>query len=672
MCIRDSSQMSSPCRTLQSIDGRRLSEGGALASSSPTTSQFESFANSSDDTGSQSDVRMGVVGVMAEAVLLSMGPRHQALCRSSGTELAKAFAALVHTKTVPIVAHLGKKRPAPVPSRTDSDTVTVGESSSTGTRSSGKTSPIQIRQVRLPRPLSTIAYINDDTTDARDDKVVALHNDSSVVVSSTEHTTSSGGSVCTSFPSELSFLKACRRPGMSAAAAYHRYQENIQLSLMSIGTSNQPDSDPAATPSPETSCGTLKWLTDQHTSAPTPLGKLTQESDASGSNDGVSVSNGMTDSSRGSVEKHDGGIAKAKAIKLFHVHLLSIAPVSPTSTSLSGIHVVVNVEALALRPDSQGLKMARARGPSRQSIGVRILDGFCSNLDVQSVEFIGTSKVVSIGNGFLAGSFAESVSYGAMPRLRSVGDDWMFLCSRLHELTVEGTCDRLRTVGSRWLSECQSLVKFDSSAFCEVERVGSWWLSRCDSLEAASFGGMPSLVTVGDWWMSSCPALENVSFEGQSSLKTVGSGWLYAAVSIPSVSFSGLLSLREVGDRWMADCTWLRSVSHNGLVMLREVGSYWLSGCCMLNRVSMLGVDRLTTVGPYWLANTCAPHVECNSANSGRINALIDLTHDVLTQRGRIDPKMKIQLLDEALPAAPIHLLRDGSSSALLPNMRFP
>ena len=660
--------MSSPCRTLQSTDARRLSEGGALASSSPTTSQFESFANSSDDAGSQSDVRMGVVGVMAEAVLSSMGPRHQALCRSSGTELAKAFAILVHSKTVPIVAHLGKKGPAPAPSRTDSDTVTVGESSSTGTRSSGKTSPIQVRQVRLPRPLSTIAYINDEMTDAQDVKVSALHNDPSVVVSSTENTTSSGGSVCTSFPSELSFLKACRRPGMSAAAAYHRYQENIQLSLMSLGASTQADSDPAHTPTPETSCGTLKWLTDQHTSS-TPMDKLAaQEADASGSNNGgVSVSNGMTDSSRGSVEKDGGGIAKAKAIKLFHVHLLSIAPVSPTSTCLSGIHVVVNVEALALRPDSQGLKMAKARGPSRQSIGVRILDGFCSNLDVQSVEFIGTSKVVSIGNGFLAGSFAESVSFSAMPRLRSVGDDWMFLCSRLHELKVEGTCDRLKVVGSRWLSECQSLVKFDPSAFCEVERVGSWWLSRCDSLEAASFRGMPSLVVVGDWWLSSCPALERVSFEGQSSLSTVGSGWLYAAVSIPSVSFSGLLSLRDVGDRWMADCTWLRSVSHNGLVMLREVGSYWLSGCCMLSRVSMLGVDRLTTVGPYWLANTSAPFIECNSANSGRVSALIDLTHDVLTQRGRIDPKMKIQLLDETLPARPSHLLNEGSSSALLP-----
>eukprot|EP00658_Telonema_sp_P-2_P069592 TRINITY_DN5890_c0_g1_i13.p1 TRINITY_DN5890_c0_g1~~TRINITY_DN5890_c0_g1_i13.p1 ORF type:complete len:669 (-),score=108.61 TRINITY_DN5890_c0_g1_i13:150-2156(-) len=668
MCIRDSSQMSSPCRTLQSIDGRRLSEGGALASSSPTTSQFESFANSSDDTGSQSDVRMGVVGVMAEAVLLSMGPRHQALCRSSGTELAKAFAALVHTKTVPIVAHLGKKRPAPVPSRTDSDTVTVGESSSTGTRSSGKTSPIQIRQVRLPRPLSTIAYINDEIAAAHEVEVVALHNDSSVVVSSTENTTSTGGSVCTSFPSDLSFMKACRRPGVPATA-YHRYQESKQISLMSRGTSSPPE--PHHTPTPETSCGTLKWLTDQHTS--TEMDKLAQPNVDTSVSNGVSGSGGMTDSSMDSLEKrHTTTTTKSSnaKLKLFQMHLLSIAPVSPTSTSLSGIHVVVNVEALALRPDSTGLKVSKMR---KHTIGsVRIMDDFCSNLDVQSVEFIGTSKVVSIGNGFLAGSFAESVSYGAMPRLRSVGDDWMFLCSRLHELTVEGTCDRLRTVGSRWLSECQSLVKFDSSAFCEVERVGSWWLSRCDSLEAASFGGMPSLVTVGDWWMSSCPALENVSFEGQSSLKTVGSGWLYAAVSIPSVSFSGLLSLREVGDRWMADCTWLRSVSHNGLVMLREVGSYWLSGCCMLNRVSMLGVDRLTTVGPYWLANTCAPHVECNSANSGRINALIDLTHDVLTQRGRIDPKMKIQLLDEALPAAPIHLLRDGSSSALLPNMRFP
>ena len=228
---------------------------------------------------------------------------------------------------------------------------------------------------------------------------------------------------------------------------------------------------------------------------------------------------------------------------------LKWAPASLTSPHLHNLHVVVNIEVLALQSTnaSVGYSIKPSPIPRVKYLYVHILNGLCARLVAKSVAFIGMSKVDSIGDGLLRNSEIESVSYGELPRLKSIGSDWMAGCSYLRQVHFVEPLPKLKVVRHGWMRGCRALHSVDLTPFPTVEHVGDHWLSQCDSLQYVNFSTMPFLMSVGNFWLYRGISLRRVSFTNLEYLMVVGTSWLAHCGVLEEATFINMPSLQSVG-----------------------------------------------------------------------------------------------------------------------------
>lgn len=170
--------------------------------------------------------------------------------------------------------------------------------------------------------------------------------------------------------------------------------------------------------------------------------------------------------------------------------LFRFTPVSLTSPNMQGLSLTVNIAAVAAKGREKAVTL-------HDNGDIAIHDDFCANLRCRSVNFEGTHRVVSIGNNMLKGSTAERISFGPMPALRCVGNDWMSGCQQLGR--VDFACDfmALSWVGDRWLRGSKRLSTFDFDCFPALQVVGASWLERCHTLSSLKLDALKSLRAVG-------------------------------------------------------------------------------------------------------------------------------------------------------------------------------
>jgi hypothetical protein len=220
-----------------------------------------------------------------------------------------------------------------------------------------------------------------------------------------------------------------------------------------------------------------------------------------------------------------------------------------------------------------------------------------SNTTLRQVQYTDLTSLRAVGLGWMcAWTALESVTFGHLPVLASIGHDCLAECRQLQSVT--GTLPALGQVGGSWLRGCTALMDFSVVA-AKLRSVGPYWLAGCTALTSVTFDRMPRLDRVERRWLSACTQLRSVTID-LPALERVAEKWLFQCTSLVDVSVDAP-GLVLVGPCWLAECTALETVVFDRMPKLAQVRDRWLYGCSRLQSVTG-ELPALGRVGGSWLS----------------------------------------------------------------------
>jgi CO dehydrogenase/acetyl-CoA synthase epsilon subunit len=226
---------------------------------------------------------------------------------------------------------------------------------------------------------------------------------------------------------------------------------------------------------------------------------------------------------------------------------------------------------------------------------------FADNSSLQSVDFGGMGQLTSIGyqaffrntaltelknftnatnlrsidvEAFRDNFALQSVDFGGMGQLTSIGDGAFYQNTVLTELKNFTNATKLQFIGVEAFSENYDLQSVDFSGMGQLTSIGSEAFYQNTVLtELKNFNSATKLLSIGDGAFSSNSALQSVDFGGMGQLTSIGDGAFYLNTSLTELkNFTNATNLLSIGDLAFAYNSALQSVDFGGMGQLTSIG----------------------------------------------------------------------------------------------------
>jgi hypothetical protein len=226
---------------------------------------------------------------------------------------------------------------------------------------------------------------------------------------------------------------------------------------------------------------------------------------------------------------------------------------------------------------------------------------FLNNFALQSVDFGGMGKLTSIGSdaftfntsltelknftnatnlrsiGYVAfadNSSLQSVDFGGMGQLTSIGNDAFYLNTSLTELKNFTNATKLRSINDYTFRNNYALQSVDFGGMGQLTSIGiGAFYSNISLTELKNFTNATKLETIGDGAFQHNPSLKSVDFGGMGQLTSIGEQAFRLNINITELkNFTSATQLRSIGLGAFARNSKLQSVDFGGMGQLTSIG----------------------------------------------------------------------------------------------------